>query len=294
LNTCIGVLSNINSNIEVTLANSNFYYNKWFPCSQQDLPTCTRELNDYTRKYDQEKAGHAAWKALPHYSCERESNSQAVSDIEWDRSKQQCEIIQRDKQTLANEYTSFMSIYYQNKVDKSTKCMDMRNSAPSLEEILYRLPPVGGDIGQRVYNKADFQRDMRLYYDPNTRDYNMRGVNYSAITIRDIFIEVPVGAYLGYGAIWYDTPRFMVANPMTINLAWYVNDGLMIAVTQNDKTRFEVVAQPEKGDGTGSITLLPGHVYMVTSAFYNWWDKGILTWHSMTGVDWNSILIPNR
>lgn len=122
VSSCQYQLSNLKVEINETILEYEKFWNKWYPCNKEIYPKCIRELNTYETLYNKEKREHDDWKNLPHYDCKFDINSLETSDIEWDRNKQKCEIIQRDKQTLHDEYTQFMSIYYEHKAAKAEDC----------------------------------------------------------------------------------------------------------------------------------------------------------------------------
>jgi isopenicillin N synthase-like dioxygenase len=121
-NMCFTNLQTLIQNIRDVMVEYKYFYDKYSPCINQQLPSCQSESIKIGQLLNNEKQEHQNWKNLPHYNCLNEKVEKEDSDAKWERNKTTCENMQRNKEQLYDKYVGLLAVEYQNKLNKIQSC----------------------------------------------------------------------------------------------------------------------------------------------------------------------------
>jgi hypothetical protein len=288
-NICDANLKKVIEQIKDVKVEYKYFYDKYVPCINQQLPSCYSETVKLQQLLQNEKKQHSAWVTLPHYSCDNEKIDKGVSDNKWDRNKQTCENKQRDKEQVYDKYVSLLAVEYQNKLNKIQACSNNK----------YNVKPM---------EVSDFVVNIPKKYIPYTNFSDHFEKHERAIVsgVCNLFVTFPWGGYNEVQNIWLHgyTSRFTVSKPLNIKVKGYVNDEVRFSLSLNDKTFMEIFAASDKKNGSlggqssednpfrFTLDLQPGNVYRVKTEYKDRGGSGGLLITEAIGFDQAAIALP--
>jgi len=133
-NICVTNLKTLIQSIKDVMVDFKYFHDKYVPCNNVLLPSCTSNKIKVDQLWNNEKQEHGNWKSLPHYSCANEKVEKEDSDAKWERNKTTCENTQRDKQQLYDKYISLLAMEYQHKINQIMACKLKKNEDEKAEK----------------------------------------------------------------------------------------------------------------------------------------------------------------